>query len=94
MNKTDLIKYVSDKTMITERDAGIIVDVLLNGIKEGIMDGERIIIQNFGSFFHSKRAARKATNPKTGESIDVPEKVVVKFKLSDKVNEKMNENLV
>jgi DNA-binding protein HU-beta len=94
MNKTDLVKYVSDKTMITERDAGIIVDVLLNGIKEGIMDGERITIQNFGSFFHSRRAARKAVNPKTNEPVDVPEKIVVKFKLADAVNEKMNENLV
>jgi DNA-binding protein HU-beta len=94
MNKTDLVKYVSDKTMITERDAGIIVDVLLNGIKEGIMDGERITIQNFGSFFHSRRAARKAVNPKTNEPVDVPEKIVVKFKLADAVNEKMNENLI
>ena len=94
MNKTDLIKHVSDVTMITERDAGVIVDVLLDGLKKGILSGERIIIQNFGSFYHSKRAARKAVDPRTHEKIDVPEKIVVKFKLSDKVNEEMNEKLM
>lgn len=90
MNKSDLVKYVSDKTMITERDAGIIVDVVFDGLKEGILSEDRITIQNFGSFFPVKRAARKAMNPKTQEKIDVPEKTVVKFKLSNNLYEEMN----
>lgn len=90
MNKSDLVKYVSDKTMITMRDAGIIVDVVFDGLREGMIDGERITIQNFGSFFHSYRAARKASNPRTKEIIDVPEKTVVKFKVSDKIYNEIN----
>lgn len=90
MNKTDLVDYVSDKTLITKRDAGIIVDVVFDGLREGMIDRDRITIQNFGSFFPVERAARKAVNPKTGESIDVPEKTIVKFKASDKIFEEMN----
>ena len=90
MNKTDLIKYVSDKTMITERDAGIIIDVFLDGIKKGLINKERVKLSNFGSFFIQERKARTALNPRTQEIITVPEKNVVKFNSSDKLYEKVN----
>lgn len=90
MNKKDLIKYVSDKTLITEKDAGVIIDVVFEGLKKGILSEDRIVIQNFGSFFPVTRASRKAMHPQTGEKIDVPEKTVVKFKLSNSLYNKMN----
>lgn len=90
MNKSDLVKHVSDKTMITERDAGIIVDVFLKGIKNGLENGERVKIKDFGSFFIQSRKARIALNPRTQEKINVPEKKVVKFKSSDKLHERIN----
>ena len=90
MNKTDLVKYVSDKTMITERDAGIIIDVFLNGIKKGLENKERVKINNFGSFFIQERKARTALNPRTQEVINVPEKSVIKFNSSNKLHERIN----
>ena len=36
--------------------------------------------REFGVFEIKKRAARKARNPRTGEQVDVPGKVVVHFK--------------
>lgn len=41
---------------------------------------ERVIVKGFGSFKFKTRAARKARNPKTGEEVLVPEKVVLTFK--------------
>lgn len=90
MNKADLVKYVSDKTRITEADAGIIVDVVFKGLLEGLNNGERIIIKNFGSFFEQERKARKAQNPRTGEQISIPAKKVVKFKSSKKLFDMVN----
>lgn len=90
MNKSDLVKYVSDKVMITENDAGIIIDVFLRGIREGLDRNERIILKNFGSFFIQERKARDAMNPKTRESISVPSKKVVKFKTAPKLHERVN----
>ncbi len=35
--------------------------------------GEKVVIPGFGSFEQRTRAARKGRNPKTGESLDLPE---------------------
>lgn len=90
MNKSDLVKYVSDKTRITERDAGIIVDVFLDGVKKGIENGDRVTIHNFGAFFIQERKARTALDPRNGNRIDVPAKKVVKFQSSKKIYNMIN----
>lgn len=85
MNKSDLVRYVSDKTRITEKDANIIIDVFLNGVKKGLENGERITLHNFGAFFIQDRKARIALDPRNGNKLDVPAKKVVKFQSSRKV---------
>lgn len=90
MNKSDLIKYVSDKTMITESDAHVIVDVLLNGIKKGLDSGQKVTLKNFGTFFLQERKARSAVDPRNQRPIDVPAKIVVKFKSSKKLYDMVN----
>ena len=91
MNKSDLISYVSDKTMITEQDASVIVDVFIQGIRTGLEQGERVTINNFGSFFLLDRKERKALDPRNQEVIDVPAKIVIKFKPSKKILDMVNE---
>lgn len=49
-------------------------------IKEAVASGEKVILRGFGTFQMKTRAARVARNPKTGESINVPEKTVLVFK--------------
>jgi nucleoid DNA-binding protein len=90
MNKKDLVKYVSNKTMITEKDSATIIEVFLKGIKEGLENGERVKLQDFGSFIISERAARVAYDPRNGNKVDVPEKKVVKFVSSKKLFERVN----
>lgn len=90
MNKSDLIKYVSDKTLITEKDAGIIIDVFLSGIKEGLGKGQRVKVKDFGSFFLQERKARTAMNPRNQTLVSVPAKTVVKFKSATKLYDMVN----
>jgi len=90
MNKSDLVRYVSDKTRITEIDAGIIIDVFLNGVKKGLENGERVTLHNFGAFFIQDRKPRTALDPRNGNKIDVPAKKVVKFQSSKKVFDLVN----
>lgn len=90
MNKKDLVKYVSDKTMITEKDAGIIVEVVMDGIKEALEEGDRVKIREFGSFFIQERKARKAISPYDQLPVDVPAKKVIKFKPAEMLHEKVN----
>lgn len=90
MNKQDLVKYISDKTMITKHDAQVILEVTIKGIKKGIMNDDKVVITDFGSFITADRRGRMARNPQTGEMIKIPAKRVVKFKSSDKLNKMIN----
>lgn len=84
-------KNYDKKTMtILTRDALLCIrDVL---IKEAGKSGEATLaINGFGSFKLVIKKARKARNPKTGESIDVPEKTALKITISSAIKRKIAE---
>jgi integration host factor subunit beta len=57
----------------------IIQQFILEIINE-LERGNRLEFREFGVFEIKSRAARKARNPRTGDSVSVPSKVVVHFK--------------
>lgn len=59
----------------TEKAAGIVLGIVREST---VTDGE-FSWPNFGKFKLRTRGARKARNPRTGETVDVPEKQVVVF---------------
>jgi len=87
-----LIKYVSDKTMIKEDDAHVIIDVFIRGIKEGLGNGDKVTVKNFGTFLLQERSERTAVDPRNQEPVNVPAKTVVKFKSSKKLFNEVNGN--
>jgi len=89
LTKKELVKYVSDKIMVTENDAGIVFDVIFDGIKEALENGESVKIREFGTFFIQERAARRAYNPKDQSPIDVPPRKSIKFRVSKNLNERI-----
>jgi DNA-binding protein HU-beta len=82
MNKKDLKDFVASEANITKKDAGIAIDTVLEGIMSGIEEDGKVTLVGFGTFTVAARKARKARNPQTGESIDVPAKTVPKFRPS------------
>jgi DNA-binding protein HU-beta len=49
--------------------------------------GDKVTLVGFGTFSTSERAAREGRNPKSGETINIPAKKVVKFKAGSKLSE-------
>jgi DNA-binding protein HU-beta len=92
MNKKDLIRYVSDKTLVKQSDLLIITNTLLRGIKEALEEGEMVSLNDFGSFSVKERKARTALNPRTQEVINVPAKRVIRFKPSMDLKKMVNDN--
>ena len=90
MNKSDLINEVSSNTGLTKSKAGQVIDSITESMKNALTKGDKVTLVGFGSFTSSKRKGRRGRNPKTGQEISIPAKVVVKFKsgsyLSDSVN--------
>jgi nucleoid DNA-binding protein len=84
MTKADLVEQVADAIGpgITKKDCARVVDGLLNAIKNALAEQENIEIRGFGTFKVRKRKARMARNPRTGEAVEVPARVVPIFKPS------------
>ena len=82
MNKKDLTNVVAEEAGITKKDANLVIGTVIEGIKSGLFTDKKVTLVGFGTFSVVERAARKARNPKTGEPIDVPRKMVPKFKPS------------
>lgn len=79
-NKNDLITDVSDKTGLTKKDAGEVVDAVFNEITSSLSNGERVQVMGFGTFETRDRSARKGRNPQTGEEIEISATKVPAFK--------------
>lgn len=91
MTKSVLIEKVSEKVKgLTRNQTEIVVDTVFDSIKKALMDGEKIEIRGFGNFRLKTRNPRKARNPKTGESVDVPGKKVLYFKVGKALKEALN----
>ena len=68
------------------------MDIFSNGIEKALLDGKKIELRGFGSFFVKKiKEKYSARNPKTGEIIYVPEKNKVRFRSSKKLKKLVNE---
>lgn len=95
MNKSQLIKSLSVSMDITQDKATDIINAITESIQSSLKRGESVELIGFGTFFIRKRGARKAHNPKTLQSVNVPEKRLIKFKtglyLHNAINKKSTE---
>ncbi len=80
MNKSELINELSEETTFSKKDVTRVLDSLTRIIGRTLKKGEKVSITGFGSFWISRRPARKGINPATKERIDLPEISVPRFK--------------
>lgn len=81
MNRMELIRRIAAKhSHLNDKDVELMVGVILEEMKNAIVEGRRIEVRGFGSFSIVHHKARRARNPKTGERLMVPEKFVPRFK--------------
>ncbi len=71
MTKKELIDLVSKKANLTTKASREAVRAFINGIRDSLKRGEKVVITGFGTFSIRKRAARSGRNPKTGERITI-----------------------
>jgi DNA-binding protein HU-beta len=80
MNKTELIEKIAKNTGQSKTAAAAAVDSMIEGITKSLKKGDSITFVGFGTFSTSKRKARTARNPQTGEEVAVPKRRVARFK--------------
>ncbi len=80
MRKRDIVLKISQDTGIKQVVVKEIVQRTFDSILGALKEGKRIELRNFGVFQVKKRKRRLGRNPKTGETVPVPERQVVTFK--------------
>ena len=92
MGKLELINNIAKKMNVNKAEAERFMDAYMESIKEALLKEEEVKLVGFGTFSVQEKAATTARNPRNPkETIEVPAKKVVKFKLSKKLKELFND---
>ncbi|KAA8985301.1 MULTISPECIES: integration host factor subunit beta [Gammaproteobacteria] len=94
MTKSELVEVIASKqSQLSGKDVELAVKTIIDHMSQSLAEGERIEIRGFGSFSLHYRAPRVGRNPKTGESVNLPEKYVPHFKPGKDLREKVNDSM-
>ena len=80
MNKVELISALAEKAGMTKVDARKAVDAMMEVTKKELKKGGKLALVGFGTLAVTERPARQGRNPRTGKTIKIAAKQVVKFK--------------
>lgn len=82
MNKADLIEILG-RVLSTRKEAVAAVDAMVDSMQTALRTGEKVVLSGFGSFHVKIRKAKVGRNPKTGETVPIPPRRVVRFRMSE-----------
>lgn len=87
MTKAELIGEIAKKSGLAKADAERALNSFVDTAKKTLKKEGRLALAGFGTFSVNKRKARTGRNPRTGESIKIKAKKVVKFKAGKALND-------
>ncbi len=87
MLRKELIDQVSTDLSLPKQDVTTALEIMLVAMKTALIEKRRIELRGFGSFSIRKRKARSTKNPKTGITMDIPERQTVHFTMSRSLKE-------
>ena len=80
MTKADFVDRLSrDSRVGNKKQAGEVVEAVLDGITDALRGGESVNFTGFGKFSVAERGPRQGVNPRTGERITIAGGRVPKF---------------
>src|SRR5260370_29391974 len=91
MTKKDMARTIAKEMGLQPIRVQEIVQRVCDGIIETLVREGRIELRNFGVFEVKKRKPRQARNPKTGEKVSLPERLVVTFKPGLQMQERVRQ---
>ena len=90
ITKQSLIQDIAKSTGFVRNDIKTVVEQFLDLVGEKLIEGNTIEIRGFGTFACKPRKARPARNPRTGETVQIEERMVPTFKFSNDIEDKIN----
>ncbi len=88
ITKRELAEVISQKLGSPQTSTKQIIQLFLDLCIEELAKGNRLEFRDFGILTTVERGSRVGRNPKTGATVDVPPKRVVRFKSGRLLKEK------
>ncbi len=89
MTKKEMVNLIAEKTCHERETVYIIIQNLMQCIKDSVKNGDEVYLRGFGTFKRKYRKSRPARNIKEKTTVIVPECYVPYFTPSDKFKEEV-----
>lgn len=90
LTKARIVDAVYDRIDSTKKETSDFVETVIETIKEAAEGGEDVKVSGFGKFVVRHKDSRMGRNPKTGDEFEIPERKVLRFKVSQVFKDELN----
>lgn len=90
LTKAGIVDYIYEKTDKNRAEIKELVESVLDIMKTAIKKDHALLVSGFGKFEAYDKKARKGRNPQTSDTITLPPRKVVVFRLSRKFRAEIN----
>ena len=84
MNKGELVDAIASSANISKTDAENALNAFINAVQDAVSGGDKVTLPGFGSFQPTLRKARTGIDPRTRETVQIPERKAAKFTVGSK----------
>ena len=82
MTKSELVLKLADGAAISKKQAGAVLEQLVDVTVGSVKKGDPVKIPGLGTFRKVQTKARMGRNPQTGEAIKIPARKKVRFSVA------------
>jgi DNA-binding protein HU-beta len=80
VNKVELVSSIAKSSGLKNAEAELALEAFIASVSNALKSGDEVRLLGFGTFSATKRPATEGRNPRTGEKIAIPAKVIPKFR--------------
>src|SRR5918992_2790412 len=87
MTQSDVINYFAERTGMKRAQVKQLFEDIANLATNEVKSNGEFVLPGFGKLVRSERKAREGRNPQTGETIQIPAKTTLKFRLGKSIKD-------
>lgn len=87
MTKAQMLDALATKLTMSKKDVGTVLDTLVELAYKEVKSSGEFVVPGIGKLVKVHRKERQGRNPATGETITIPAKTVVKFRVAKAAKE-------
>lgn len=82
-----MVASLAETSQMSKKDVAAFIEAMSEMVYKEVKKNGECLVPGFGKLVKAKRKAREGRNPATGETIKIPAKTVVKFRLAKAVKD-------